>query len=1358
MGQLTNLFVSESYQGLIKLANSTTGVTENLQYLQDGLGNNLPIQVSSTEVTITGSISNAVSSSYAQNATSASQAENSNKLDGKDSTEFAITGSNTFLGDQIINGTLSVTGQTTLSGLDYPTVDGLPLQYLQTDGSGSLTFAEASVTAVSEVMRNGEATQITKGTPVYVSGSNGAVPMVYRADASDPNKMPAIYIANANINPNQNGSGLLTGLINGVDTTGFPAGTDIFVAPGGGYTATRPTGSAIIQFLGTVTKEGNGGAGVILNPGQALLPNLASDNLWLGNIDGVPTQVDKDTLGFATTSSLTSLSSSIAVTDLAQNGRLSSLETNSGSQQLEINQKLDSSSFNSYTSSNNSRVSSLESKTGSYATTGSNIFQGTQTVTGSLNVTGEITALSASITYLKTIYQTSSIVYSSGSNILGDEASDVQTFWGKIEIPSGPVNITGSLNVTGNITGNLIGNASTATSASQAQNSVSSSEALHSVSSSHSTYSETAGNSNTAVSSSEAQHAVSSSYSLFSETSVSSSEAQHAVSASYAPSNPLPSGLVSGSSQISYTGITDVPSGIVSGSSQISDLGYAITGSNTFVGNQIVTGSITTNNIITATKINLTGGSGTDLIVTGSGTISNNLIVGPEGGNSGYISEYAISSFNQSTFDELGFTNDGATYGISGWNGPTIYGNDPDDTYPAFIGFQNKTDWTDGRVTVLKPLYVNDDTNVDGSITSKRLYFNGNPFNTDSSGTFGSINYDATNTSLSIINNDFSTPVTKSAVYVTTNTGSNLTNVSMVSDYAGTSAELKVQNSNGTRNVNVQTDTMTVTGSLSVSNGVTGSFRGDGSGLTGITATLPSGVVSGSAQVSAFGFAITGSNTFIGNQIINGSSTQNIGTPGVDSQTDFITVSGSTIEGKQYNYVNSGFVNYPGYGIGYADTFLIEYYSSLGYEYGAELQVNGRKVGANLYASGSGQAAAFSLRDVGDETTSFNVYADDIQIGEYAPGTTTRVGIGHSTLPLLKIEGSLINISGSTHMYSSDGFPLYVDGTMNSKRLHFTGNPFNTDVAPNLGALRFDGTNTQFYLTNYDNTDLTTQSIVGTVVQTGSNHVQTFLGANNNGTNTYLRLTNDAGVGSLTTNVDMVITGSLTATGTINGTFVGDGSGLTGVISTVPSGTISGSAQIAALGYAITGSNSFVGNQTITGSIFITDGVNSGSVITNQTDVQTLPKVNNIVTLTQAEYNTLATGSALNDNTLYVVSGSVPSPFPFTGDVVITGSVSGNVNPLSITSLTASMDTNTANFFTLSLPNAATHILPTNIKPGQTINVRVIGNLTSTVTFPSSVKQPSGSLYVPTVSGTDILTFVSFDGTDIYMANVKKLI
>lgn len=54
----------------------------------------------------------------------------------------------------------------------------------------------------------------------------------------------------------------------------------------------------------------------------------------------------------------------------------------------------------------------------------------------------------------------------------------------------------------------------------------------------------------------------------------------------------LPAGTVSGSSQISYSGLTGRPSGIVSGSSQITGLGFATTGSNIFNASQTITGSL----------------------------------------------------------------------------------------------------------------------------------------------------------------------------------------------------------------------------------------------------------------------------------------------------------------------------------------------------------------------------------------------------------------------------------------------------------------------------------------------------------------------------------------------------------------------------------------------------------------------------------------------------------------------------------------------------------------------------------------------------------------------------------------------
>ena len=114
----------------------------------------------------------------------------------------------------------------------------------------------------------------------------------------------------------------------------------------------------------------------------------------------------------------------------------------------------------------------------------------------------------------------------------------------------------------------------------------------------------------------------------------------------------------------------------------------------------------------------------------------------------------------------------------------------------------------------------------------------------------------------------------------------------------------------------------------------------------------------------------------------------------------------------------------------------------------------------------------------------------------------------------------------------------------------------------------------------------------------------------------------------------------------------------------------------------------------------------------------------------------------------------------FTGSVFTSASVSGVVNGLTISSQTASLDFSKGNFFTLQLVSgSSTHINPTNVAAGQTINVRLNTTGSGTVTFASSVKQASGSAYTPTTAtGIDILTMVTFDTTDVYLANVKNLI
>jgi hypothetical protein len=75
---------------------------------------------------------------------------------------------------------------------------------------------------------------------------------------------------------------------------------------------------------------------------------------------------------------------------------------------------------------------------GIFATTGSNQFNGAQAVTGSLTVTGQVVAQTLNVQQV-----TSSIVYSSGSNIFGNSLGNTQQF-------TGSVSVTGSLTVTTN--------------------------------------------------------------------------------------------------------------------------------------------------------------------------------------------------------------------------------------------------------------------------------------------------------------------------------------------------------------------------------------------------------------------------------------------------------------------------------------------------------------------------------------------------------------------------------------------------------------------------------------------------------------------------------------------------------------------------------------------------------------------------------------------------------------------------------------------------------------------------------------------------------------------------------------------
>jgi hypothetical protein len=50
MSSLTSQQINDTYKGLIKLEDATTGLTSTFQYIQDGLGNNLPLQVKEGQI------------------------------------------------------------------------------------------------------------------------------------------------------------------------------------------------------------------------------------------------------------------------------------------------------------------------------------------------------------------------------------------------------------------------------------------------------------------------------------------------------------------------------------------------------------------------------------------------------------------------------------------------------------------------------------------------------------------------------------------------------------------------------------------------------------------------------------------------------------------------------------------------------------------------------------------------------------------------------------------------------------------------------------------------------------------------------------------------------------------------------------------------------------------------------------------------------------------------------------------------------------------------------------------------------------------------------------------------------------
>jgi hypothetical protein len=167
----------------------------------------------------------------------------------------------------------------------------------------------------------------------------------------------------------------------------------------------------------------------------------------------------------------------------------------------------------------------------------------------------------------------------------------------------------------------------------------------------------------------------------------------------------------------------------------------------------------------------------------------------------------------------------------------------------------------------------------------------------------------------------------------------------------------------------------------------------------------------------------------------------------------------------------------------------------------------------------------------------------------------------------------------------------------------------------------------------------------------------------------------------------------------------------------------------------------------------------------------TLAQFTGSVMTTTASLNSYTASNDTKWNTLQNVTSSLiaftssvallNSNNTYSGSQTISGSVYGNVVSASISALTCNLDFSKGNFFTLNLAASVnTNITATNVRPGQTINLLVTQNATpGTISFSNTFNFAAQSAYSAslTANAVDLLSFVSFNTTDVYCASLKNL-
>ena len=176
---------------------------------------------------------------------------------------------------------------------------------------------------------NSTGATLTKGSAVYISGHTTET-QVALADNSSASTMPAFGIVKDNIVNGATGTIVLAGEITGINTSSFTVGAELFVGTAGALTATRPTGTALIQKIAKVTKAAASGELLVMGAGRTNdVPNLEDGKIWIGESTAVATAKTL-TAGTNVTITETASAVTIAATGGGGSGTVTSVDVAGG--------------------------------------------------------------------------------------------------------------------------------------------------------------------------------------------------------------------------------------------------------------------------------------------------------------------------------------------------------------------------------------------------------------------------------------------------------------------------------------------------------------------------------------------------------------------------------------------------------------------------------------------------------------------------------------------------------------------------------------------------------------------------------------------------------------------------------------------------------------------------------------------------------------------------------------------------------------------------------------------------------------------------------------------------------------------